>query len=163
MPRKAIKRDLHFFASLYLKRFFIVRGTSGFSLLFGFTVLLSPSLSATIKKCTGWYRFKSIIIELAKELLTKIKEGKMSKDTSFKKRLEELLSKRVKEKDGRVDFDALINNKTTYLDLVLIAQIKKACGGDTSSANFLRDTSGNKLKDKAEGEETSDINPFEFL
>lgn len=87
----------------------------------------------------------------------------MSKDTSFKKRLEELLSKRVKEKDGRVDFDALINNKTTYLDLVLIAQIKKACGGDTSSANFLRDTSGNKLKDKVEGEETSDINPFEFL
>jgi len=35
----------------------------------------------------------------------------------------------------------------TLLEAVLLAQINKAIGGDTSSATFLRDTSGNKLKD----------------
>ena len=35
----------------------------------------------------------------------------------------------------------------TLLEAVLLAQINKAICGDTSSATFLRDTSGNKLKD----------------
>lgn len=35
----------------------------------------------------------------------------------------------------------------TLLEAVLLAQINKALCGDTSSATFLRDTSGNKLKD----------------
>lgn len=39
--------------------------------------------------------------------------------------------------------------KITMLEAVLLAQINKAIGGDTSSATFLRDTSGNKLKDGA--------------
>ena len=75
----------------------------------------------------------------------------MKSNISFKARLEKLLGKRIKQApDGKVDFDALLGRGSTYLDLILVAQIKKASAGDTSSASFLRDTSGNKLKDKAE-------------
>lgn len=89
----------------------------------------------------------------------------MKSDVNFKKRLEALLSKRLKLKDGgAVDFDALLGKRATYLDLVLIAQIKKASAGDTSSASFLRDTSGNKLKDKSEqtGNQV-ELEPFDLV
>ena len=87
----------------------------------------------------------------------------MSKKTSFKARLEKLLSRKIKINQGKIDFDSLLTGNSTFLDLVLVAQIKKAAGGDTSSAGFLRDTSGNKLKDKAENDETTAKNPFELL
>ena len=41
----------------------------------------------------------------------------------------------------------------TILEAVLISQINKAIGGDNTAAAFLRDTSGNKLKDSS-GETT---------
>lgn len=49
----------------------------------------------------------------------------------------------------------------TLLEAVLLAQINKAIGGDTSSATFLRDASGNKLKDGT-GESAKDLS-FEDL
>jgi hypothetical protein len=73
----------------------------------------------------------------------------VKKANSFKSRLDKLLSKRVKiEENGRVrvGYDVL-GQKSTLLDVILMAQIIKASNGDTSSASFLRDTSGNKLKD----------------
>ncbi len=89
----------------------------------------------------------------------------MKSNVSFKKRLNTLLGKRVKFTEQKsIDFNALLGKSATYLDLVLVAQIKKASTGDTSSASFLRDTSGNKLKDKAQSEqEEALIDPFDLI
>ncbi len=71
-------------------------------------------------------------------------------EISFKNRLIELLEKRVElDENGAPILDSrVLGKKYTYLDLILLAQIKKAVGGDNSSASFIRDTSGNKLKDR---------------
>lgn len=66
----------------------------------------------------------------------------------FKEVLNQLLSRRISvgtlpEAIKR----GVKGEKITLLEAVLLAQINKAIGGDTSSATFLRDTSGNKLKD----------------
>ena len=89
----------------------------------------------------------------------------MKSNVSFKKRLDTLLSKRLRyTAQGSIDFNALLSKSATYLDVVLIAQIKKASTGDTSSASFLRDTSGNKLKDKTQIEqEGALVNPFDLI
>ena len=55
----------------------------------------------------------------------------------------------------------ITEDTVTLLEAVLLAQINKAIGGDTSSATFLRDTSGNKLKDSLG--ETETIKSFEDL
>lgn len=70
---------------------------------------------------------------------------------SFKERLCRLLEKKVELGDnGEPNLDPSVLGKGyTYLDLILFAQIKKAIGGDNSSASFIRDASGNKLKDRA--------------
>ena len=87
-----------------------------------------------------------------------------SNDVSFKRRLCALLKKKlVFNAQGEVDFVAPLGKGATYLDLVLMAQIKKASGGDTASASFLRDTSGNKLKDKAQAQEQRRIKPFDLI
>ena len=86
-----------------------------------------------------------------------------SNEAIFKKRLCKHLNKRlVYNAQGEVDFNALLGKSATYLDLVLVMQIKKACAGDTSSASYLRDTSGNKLKDKST-EDISVQNPFDLV
>ena len=80
-------------------------------------------------------------------------ERAMEKEKAvFKNRLIELLEKRVEiDENGEPILDSrVLGKKYTYLDLVLLAQIKKAISGDNSSASFIRDTSGNKLKDKAD-------------
>lgn len=73
------------------------------------------------------------------------------KEISFKNRLIELLEKRVELDDNGAPIldHRMLGKKYTYLDLVLLSQIKKAISGDNSSASFIRDTSGNKLKDKS--------------
>jgi hypothetical protein len=40
-----------------------------------------------------------------------------------------------------------LGDKITYQEAILIAQVLKASNGDTQAAVFLRDTSGNKLKE----------------
>lgn len=47
-----------------------------------------------------------------------------------------------------------LGDKITYQEAILIAQVLKASNGDTQAAVFLRDTSGNKLKDGADGDST---------
>ncbi|MBQ3589864.1 MAG: hypothetical protein II980_05370 [Clostridia bacterium] len=88
-----------------------------------------------------------------------------SNEAIFKKRLYKHLNKRlVYNAQGEVDFNALLGKGATYLDLVLMAQIKKASNGDTSSASFLRDTSGNKLKDKVEADTpVVNVRPFDLI
>ena len=68
---------------------------------------------------------------------------------SFKSTLSKVLS--LKIAPGTVSESVLktpLGDKITYQEAILIAQILKAANGDTQSATFLRDTSGNKLKEK---------------
>ena len=66
----------------------------------------------------------------------------------FKDKLNELLSKKVDVGTFPEAIQKLsAGKKITLLEAVLIAQICKAISGDNTAAAFLRDTSGNKLKD----------------
>ena len=74
-----------------------------------------------------------------------LKGGKMLK---FKDTLNKLLSKKVDVGTMSEQIQKLCDGKKiTLLEAVLISQINKAIGGDNTAAAFLRDTSGNKLKD----------------
>lgn len=72
---------------------------------------------------------------------------------AMKKTLETLLAMPLK--NGRsADIDtvksiAALNGKNiTVQEAILLAQIKKAVKGDTKAAEYIRDTSGNKLKEE---------------
>ena len=72
----------------------------------------------------------------------------MKKTKRFKEVLNELLSRKVSVGTLPEAIKRGAKGKSiTLLEAVMLAQINKAIGGDTSSATFLRDTSGNKLKD----------------
>ena len=72
---------------------------------------------------------------------------------SFKKTLEEILSMRIlPETVAEAVKSTPLGDNITYQQAVLIAQVLKASGGDTQAAVFLRDTTGNKHKEKS-GEE----------
>ena len=74
------------------------------------------------------------------------------RERSFLETLEGLLSSEIDESlVSDAVKKALPKKGTTYQEAVLMAQIIKACHGDTQSASFLRDTSGNKLKDTEKG------------
>ena len=73
---------------------------------------------------------------------------KLRKGRSFKKTLDNLLStvaryELLPEATKKATDGEVIN----YQEAILLAQIIKATNGDTQSATFLRDSSGNKLKD----------------
>ena len=83
-----------------------------------------------------------------------MRRKKLRKSKAFRKTLEELLSIAVPSEllpsqIKNVIGDSVIN----YQEAILLAQIIKAANGDTQSAVFLRDTSGNKLKDGERPEE----------
>lgn len=52
-----------------------------------------------------------------------------------------------------------LGDRITYQEAILIAQVLKASNGDTQAAVFLRDTSGNKLKELKDRD--FDIKSFE--
>ena len=80
----------------------------------------------------------------------------------FKDKLNDLLSKKVDVGTLSESIQKIATGKKiTLLEAVLIAQISKALGGDNTAAAFLRDTSGNKLKD-SNGETTVNLK-FEDL
>lgn len=70
------------------------------------------------------------------------------KDESFKEALKSLLSLQA---PPEALADALrqtpLGNSISYREAILLAQIIKAYNGDTQAAVFVRDSSGNKLKD----------------
>lgn len=78
------------------------------------------------------------------------REKKAMKDT-----LASLLSMPLKD-DSVVDIEdiqslASLNGRNiTVQEAIMLAQIKKAVKGDTRAAEYIRDTSGNKLKDALE-------------
>lgn len=78
------------------------------------------------------------------------RERKAMKDT-----LASLLSMPLKD-DSVTDIEGIqslasLNGKNiTVQEAIMLAQIKKAVKGDTKAAEYIRDTSGNKLKDALE-------------
>ena len=80
-----------------------------------------------------------------------VKRGRVKrrKAESFKCSLESILSLVV---DPNTIPQAVrstpLGDNITYQEAILIAQVLKAASGDTQAANFIRDTSGNKLKEK---------------
>lgn len=54
-----------------------------------------------------------------------------------------------------------VGGRLNYREVILLMQILKAVGGDTQAAVFLRDTSGNKLKD-AEKQQTQNLKFEDF-
>lgn len=90
------------------------------------------------------------------------KEKKAMKDT-----LKTLLSMSLKEQRS-TDIEkiksiaALKGKNITVQEAIMLAQIQKAMKGDTRAAEFIRDSSGNKLKESVEMN-ASFSNPFEGL
>ena len=84
-----------------------------------------------------------------------MKKKKLRKGTSFKKTLDTLLSQVARyELLPEAIKRATEGEEINYQEAILLAQIIKATNGDTQSATFLRDSSGNKLK---EGEVKEEI------
>lgn len=87
--------------------------------------------------------------------LTKRLEGKRARraDMSFKETLKELLSlKVVPEAVPSEILKTPLGEEITFQEAILLVQIIKAVNGDTQSAVYIRDTSGNKPKE-AKGED----------
>ena len=67
---------------------------------------------------------------------------------SFKETLDSLLALELPEEAlPQAIKSSSVGGRLNYREVVLLMQILKACSGDTQAAVFLRDTSGNKLKD----------------
>lgn len=92
----------------------------------------------------------------AAKLLNKSAEGarRVRKNVSFKDSFSNLLS--IKAPSGALNEavkSSPLGENINYQEAILLAQIIKAINGDTQAAVFVRDTSGNKIKE-AEVKET---------
>ena len=84
----------------------------------------------------------------AKGVATKKGRVRKRKVKRFKKVLDEILSMVISpETVSEAVKKTPLGDSITYQEAILIAQVLKASNGDTQAAVFLRDTSGNKLKD----------------
>jgi hypothetical protein len=85
---------------------------------------------------------------IIKEVKKSARRRKKKEVVPFKQTLAILLSTRI---NPDLVCDAVkgtcMKDKITYQEAILLAQIIKACNGDTQAAVYVRDTSGNKLKD----------------
>lgn len=82
---------------------------------------------------------------------------------TFKDALEKLLARKIDACALPEAVGRLAKGKSiTLLEAILLAQINKAICGDNTAASFLRDTSGNKLKDRV-NEERSQVPGFEEI
>lgn len=80
--------------------------------------------------------------------------ARRKKSKPFRLTLEKILSTEVLPKTvAEAVLQSPLGNKITYQEALLLAQVIKACNGDTQAATFIRDTSGNNPKDKPEEKE----------
>ena len=79
---------------------------------------------------------------------------KIREESTFKEAFFDILSLEVPS-DALCDAvkNSPLGEKINYKEAILLAQIIKATNGDTQAATFVRDTSGNKIKE-AESERT---------
>ena len=86
------------------------------------------------------------------EVSVATKKGRVRKRKvkRFKNALDEILSMVIAPNTvAEAVKSTPLGSDITYQEAILIAQVLKAANGDTQAAVFLRDTSGNKLKDGA--------------
>ena len=85
---------------------------------------------------------------------TKKGRPKRRKQIRFKKALDSILSMVISpETVAEAVRKTPLGDNITYQEAILIAQVLKAANGDTQAVVFLRDTTGNKLKDGFADEE----------
>ncbi len=73
---------------------------------------------------------------------------KRKRKISFKGSLEKILSMQILPKSvSEAVLKTPLGSAITYQEAILLAQALKASNGDTQAAVFIRDSSGNKLKD----------------
>lgn len=78
----------------------------------------------------------------------KTRKKQITENVSFKDAFSSLLSLKVpKGSLGSAIKESPLGESINYREAILLAQIIKATNGDTQAATFVRDTSGNKLKD----------------
>lgn len=76
------------------------------------------------------------------------KAKSLSENTSFKESFAKILALEVpSEALADVIKESPLGEKISYQEAILLAQIIKATNGDTQAATFVRDTSGNKIKE----------------
>ena len=93
--------------------------------------------------------------EILEACAFKTKRGrpKKRKNERFRKALNNILSMVIApETVAEAVKKTPLGENITYQEAILIAQVLKASNGDTQAAVFIRDTTGNKLKDGAEEE-----------
>lgn len=78
------------------------------------------------------------------------RERKAMKDTLGVLLAMPLDNKAVTDIEGVQSVAALKGKNITVQEAIMLAQIQKAVKGDTKAAEYIRDTSGNKLKDALE-------------
>lgn len=84
-----------------------------------------------------------------------IKRGRIKrrKKQTFKKSLEEILSMIIAPSTvAEAVKSTPLGDKITYQEAILISQVLKASNGDTQASTFIRDTSGNKLKERVDSD-----------
>lgn len=89
------------------------------------------------------------------------KRRRLKRDASFKESLKSLLALEA-PKDALVEplKETPLGDTISYREAILLAQIIKAYNGDTQAAVFIRDSSGNKLKDSEKEEKKKKFEDF---
>ncbi len=89
------------------------------------------------------------------------KRRRLKKDLSFKESLKDLLALEApKEALAEPLKQTPLGEVINYREAILLAQIIKAYNGDTQAAVFVRDSSGNKLKDSEKEEKKKKFEDF---
>ncbi len=89
------------------------------------------------------------------------KRKRRKRNESFKDSLKCLLDLEAPEDSlAEVLKQTPLGNKINYREAILLAQIIKAYNGDTQAAVFVRDSSGNKLKDGEKEEKKKKFEDF---
>ena len=90
------------------------------------------------------------------------REKKMMRETLETLLKMPLTDKKLSDVEQIKSLAALSGKNITVQDAILLAQVKKAMKGDTRAAEYIRDTSGNKIKDELQLSGNVN-NPFEGL
>lgn len=91
----------------------------------------------------------------------KTKRRRLKGDLSFKESLKELLSLRAPKSSLAEPLKKTpLGDSINYREAILLAQIIKAYNGDTQAAVFVRDSSGNKLKESDKEEKKKKFEDF---
>ena len=81
-----------------------------------------------------------------------VRRKRLKKTASFREGFRAVLACRVQEGAGPEE----LGLEPTYLNQIVFAAVKKAAGGDTAAARFIRDTVGEKPEEEGQGSPTAE-------